>query len=162
MIVSSEANFSFTTKVNGDLLTVRGDTAADFQNNLDAFLLSDVLLDKVRAFAADAAGGSMTAAEATVNAAFNNGTATANPAVAAPAAPQGVAPGPEPVETLTDKWGNTWTYGLPNAPQSINGLMVLKEGRAKSGKPYKGWFDRTKGPKRTTPVGPPADPQFID
>ena len=36
--MSTESNFSFTTKVNGDLLTVRGDTVAEFKGNLDGLL----------------------------------------------------------------------------------------------------------------------------
>lgn len=33
---TGEANYSFTTKVDGDLFTVRGDTVSEFQQNLDA------------------------------------------------------------------------------------------------------------------------------
>lgn len=31
-----EASFSFTTKIRGDLLTVRGSNAAEFKQNLEA------------------------------------------------------------------------------------------------------------------------------
>lgn len=36
--MSTESNFSFTTKVNNDLLTVRGDTVTEFKGNLDGLL----------------------------------------------------------------------------------------------------------------------------
>lgn len=36
--MSTESNFSFTTKVAGDLLTVRGDTVAEFESNLSGIL----------------------------------------------------------------------------------------------------------------------------
>ncbi|GAA1645596.1 hypothetical protein GCM10009700_35020 [Brevibacterium sanguinis] len=39
---STESNFSFTTKVDGDLLTVRGDDIQSFQANLDAAAQSGI------------------------------------------------------------------------------------------------------------------------
>jgi len=161
--MSSEANYSFTTKVNGDLLTVRGDNAVEFGQHLDAFLLSDALIDKVIAVQRDVratveavdGGAQLAAAEANLAAGGIPVTPVAPAPAAAPAAPEGV-------ETVQDRFGNNWTYGLPQAPDGINGKFVLKEGRSKTGKPYKGWFDRTKGPKPCKPVAPAEDPQFID
>lgn len=50
-------------------------------------------------------------------------------------------------EKIVDKWGNTWFYNLPNAPECTNGKMVLKEAISdKNGKPYKGWYDPAAGP----------------
>jgi len=50
-------------------------------------------------------------------------------------------------QVATDKYGNTWTYGLPNAPQTSNrGAFVLKSWVDKSGKPRKKWFDPAAGP----------------
>jgi len=50
-------------------------------------------------------------------------------------------------QVATDKYGNTWTYGLPNAPESNSrGAFVLKSWVDKSGKPRKKWFDPAAGP----------------
>lgn len=149
-MASTESNFSVTFKVNGDLFTVRGDDAATFRGNLDAVILTD-LAEKVltaQQAAHDAAG--MAPAVAVVQASVGV------PAQAAPApayqAPAAAAPAAAPqggVETVQDKWGNTWIYGLPQAPALPDGRgqYALKQGKSKAGKPYKGWFDPAKGPK---------------
>lgn len=147
-MTSTEANFSVTFKVNGDLFTVRGDDAATFKANLDAVILTD-LADKV-----------LTAQQATHEAAGATAPvahvqqSVAQPAQAAPApvyqAPVEAAPAVQQgVETVNDRYGNTWIYGLPNAPALPDGRgsYALKQGKSKAGKPYKGWFDPAKGPK---------------
>jgi hypothetical protein len=51
-------------------------------------------------------------------------------------------------ERVPDKYGNTWVYNIPTAPDCANGKMVLKEGISdKTGKPYKGWYDPAAGPR---------------
>ena len=51
-------------------------------------------------------------------------------------------------ETVVDKYGNTWVYNSAGAPECSRGKMVLKHGKAQAtGKPYKGWFDPSAGPK---------------
>lgn len=55
-------------------------------------------------------------------------------------------------ERVPDKYGNTWVYGIPTAPDCANGKMVLKEGVSeKTGKPYKGWYDPAAGPRWNGP-----------
>ena len=55
-------------------------------------------------------------------------------------------------ERVPDKYGNTWTYGIPTAPDCANGKMILKEGISdKTGKPYKGWYDPAAGPRWNGP-----------
>lgn len=50
-------------------------------------------------------------------------------------------------QVATDKYGNTWTYGLPNAPETTSrGAFVLKSWVDKTGKPRKKWFDPAAGP----------------
>lgn len=50
-------------------------------------------------------------------------------------------------DTVVDKYGNTWIYNLPEAPECSRGKMVLKHGKAQAtGKPYKGFFDPAAGP----------------
>lgn len=157
-MASTESNFSVTFKVNGDLFTVRGDDAATFRANLDAVILTD-LADKVLTAqsAAHEASGVAAPAVAQVQ------QSVAAPAQAAPA-PTYQAPAPQGgVETVTDRFGNTWIYGLPDAPQLPDGRgqFVLKQGRSKAGKAYKGWFDPAKGPKPFTPGAVEADPIFV-
>jgi hypothetical protein len=51
-------------------------------------------------------------------------------------------------EKVADKWGNTWFYNLPHAPECANGKMIMKEAISeKTGKPYKGWYDPAAGPQ---------------
>lgn len=163
----TEARFSYTTKIRGDLLTVRGDSAQEFKNNLDAFLFNNDILDQINNVhevaqtygngatpaAAPAAAPTVTVdqAAATVAAAFN----AAAPA-AAPAA------GPQAVEQQTDKWGKLYTKGLPNAPVVPNGPMLLLEAKSKAGKPYKCWVDPLEGPWPVRKVTEKADRQWID
>jgi len=72
--MSSESNYSFTTKVNGDLLTVRGDTFQEWQNNLGQIVVNvQAVLDDI---------GQLQAA----------GAATPLVVAAAPTAPQPAAP----------------------------------------------------------------------
>ena len=55
-------------------------------------------------------------------------------------------------ERVPDRYGNTWVYGIPTAPDCANGKMVLKEGVSeKTGKPYKGWYDPAAGPRWNGP-----------
>lgn len=143
---STEANYSFTTKLNGDLLTVRGDSAEEFFNNIEN-LDSDTL----------AAIGQLQEAARAVSVV----TAAVAQPVAAPAPDLGQFQGLQPetiggapatgsLETIADTWGNQWTYGLPDAPDLPDGRgkYALKAGVSKkTGKPYKAFFDPAKGPK---------------
>lgn len=65
--MSTESNFSFTTKVNGDLFTVRGDTVEEFKANLrDAVTLE--ALDYAKALQEHAHGQQQpTTAQAVAN-----------------------------------------------------------------------------------------------
>jgi hypothetical protein len=71
------------------------------------------------------------------------------------AASLSTAPESGDTDTVADKYGNTWVYNLPNAPECGRGKMVLKHGKAQAtGKPYKGFFDPASGPKWTGPKVP--------
>ena len=184
MTTSAESNYSFTTKIAGDLLTVRGDSSTEFAANIDAFLLSDALIQKVIAFQADvrtnvvASDGNAQLAAAETALANGGVTATYTPVPAAPApatvtlgvdpsmvpaaaAPQQAATG-EVIETVMDKWGKKFTYGLPQAPVVPNGRMLLVEATNKAGKPYKAWVDPLTGPKPCKKVTEKAEPQWIN
>ena len=133
----TEARFSFTTKINGDLLTVRGDSIEEFDNNIGELATSlqgvTDLQEAVRAVGVVAAAVSDQPAQAALATHYD----------AAPAAPAGE------VETLPDRYGNQWTYNLPDAPDLPDGRgkYALKAGTSKAGKPYKIFSDPAKGPK---------------
>lgn len=94
----SESNFSFTSKINYDLLTVRGDNFEEFAANVDALLdHADVLVDK------------LTALQGALNAAPLVHVQSAAPA--APATPPAaeVTSGPSP-------WGAPSTPAAPAQP----------------------------------------------
>lgn len=144
-MTSTEANYSFTTKLNGDLLTVRGDSADEFFNNIE-YLDSDILAAIGRLQEAARAVSVVTAAVS--QPANTNLVATHTD----PAPTYIPAPSTEPtgsLETIADRWGNQWTYGLPDAPDLPDGRgkYALKAGTSKAGKPYKAFFDPAKGPK---------------
>lgn len=151
----SESTFSFTTKLNGDLLTVRGDTVEDFANNAEDLIsklgVINELQEAVRAVAV--AGAGLSAATPPLN----------TPVGGTQPAPADFGPVTQGPEQLTDRWGNQWTYGLPDAPALPDGRgnYALKVGTTKAGKPYKAWFDPAKGPKPFTKGSVEAEPQWI-
>lgn len=125
--MSGETPFSFTTKINGDLFTVRGNTATEFVANAEAAL---GVIESVKALQ-------------------QSTTITMDKAVANV---QAVMPATAIEENgelsvIPDKYGNVWTYGRPDAPSHpTRQRYVLKSGKNKEGKPYKGWFDPCQGP----------------
>lgn len=134
---STEANYSFTSKVNGDLLTVRGDSVDEFKHNLETLVTSGAI-DYVKAVQDHAKGDP--AAVVTRH----------TEAQAAPE-PQGKwAVAPQPAPNGAAAWANTPAGGgVLNTPQSPSGpptgqscrhgARVFKEGVSKAGKPYKLW-----------------------
>ena len=141
---NAEAPISFTTKIGGDLFTVRGDSVAEFVNNLTSVVNDERIVDLI---------GELQAM---------SGTA---PAVAAVKAGAGgtvtsvsTSEGPT---TETDKYGNKFTYGLSDAPTipDTDLIGVLKEWRSKNGKDLKAFVHPRKGP-RPAPEG--GDIDWID
>lgn len=125
--MSGEVPFSFTTKINGDLFTVRGNTADEFVANTEAAL---GVIESVKALQQSA---TMTMAQAKTN------ITSVMPA-------ETVEENGE-LSVIPDKYGNIWTYGRPDAPaHPIRNKYVMKSGKNKEGKPYKGWFDPCQGP----------------
>lgn len=173
--MSSEANYSLTVKVNGDLLTVRGGNSTEFSQHLDAFLLSDDLINKVIAFQSDVrvsvqaqdGAAQLAAAETalaqggiTVQPGAAAFTPTADPSLVAPTAPP-TANGA--VERVPGKFaGQFYTYNVTGAPLSANGPMLLLEAVSKAGKPYRAWVDPLEGPKPAKKVAEKAPRQYIN
>ena len=150
-MTSTEASFSFTTKINGDLLTVRGDDYPTFKRNLsDAVLGLDGILEDIAAL--QAAGHAIPAVNVVAPAAPQQGPA---PTTTIPAWPTPQPGPPQPmgfqggVEVVQDRYGNSWTYNHPDAPDLPDGRgkYAQKQGVSKDNKAYTGWFDPAKGPK---------------
>ena len=138
--MSQESNFSFTTKVNGDLLTVRGDSIEEFTFNAGELASSLQAITELQEAARAVMGVTQAEAVANVQAAVPGATVTQ------PAAAEQPQQGPE---TLADRWGNQWTYGAPGAPDLPDGRgkYALKQGTSKAGNQYKAWMDPASGPK---------------
>jgi hypothetical protein len=137
-MTSPESNFSATVKTaRGSLVTVRGDDADHFVLNTRAAVIAEI-------------GAEVQMLEDTI---LGGGTAT--PVTAAPAAQASAAPtmvaaaAPQALEIVTGKYGDTYTYGHPDAPTLPDGrgAYILREWVAKSGKKMRAWVDPIKGPK---------------
>lgn len=139
----SESTFSFTTKIHGDLLTVRGDTIEEFTFNAGELAASLEAISALQEAVKDIMGVT-THTDAVKAVQASTGATVVSDTVA----------GVDTPEVVQDKWGNTWTYGAPGAPVLPDGRghYALKQGTSKAGKPYKAWMDPVKGP-RPFPAG---------
>lgn len=132
--MSAEANFSFTTKINGDLFTVRGDSFDEFHSHLAT------AVDKAQALITDI-GLLQAAGHAT--------TAVVTAAPAAPAAPAAASwdtPAAAPAAT---------PFAAATVPSCNHGPRVARGGVSAKG-PWKAWFCNT--PKDTPDQ---CKPQFL-
>ncbi len=131
----SEAPYSVTTKVGGDLLTVRGSSADEFVENLTNLNDNPLFPDALVTF--QSLGGGATVQQAVQN------VKTAMPGTA--------EVGNEP-EVMSNQKGTKFTKNHPDAPTTADGRqMLLMEGSNAKG-PFKGWVDPTSGPWATAPV----------
>jgi hypothetical protein len=128
--------FSYTGKLNSsDLFTVRGNSVSEFRANLTAAVEAIASATELQRSLNNRTGA------ATGGAFANNTMDTA------------VQASPAAIEVITDRYGNEWTYGHPDAPALPDGRgkYAKKKGTSKAGKAYIGWFDPAKGPKPFTP-----------
>ena len=116
--MSSEARYSITIKINGDLFTVRGDTPEEFATNVES---ATALILSVRTLQR--------------NATHESETALAKNASAVE------VPFPEPVQQAAMN-GDLYNTVFPAAAGNFckHGARNYKEGFNKAGKPYKGWY----------------------
>lgn len=142
--MSTEASFSYTTKIGGDLFTVRGNNPAEFKANLEAAVTAN-LIDY--ALAVQEAANKPTQ-PAGVTVAEQHLGAHVIPAAAAPDNPWATpAPAPAPAAPAGD------------GPTCAHGPMTFKSGTAgpnskTPGKPYKMWAC-------TGPRGSTCDPVWV-
>lgn len=132
----TEARFSFTTKVNGDLFTVRGDNFVEFKTNLsDAVLGLDPILADIGIL--QAAGHAVPVVN--VAAPVSN---TWEPAAEQRPAPSW-APQPTTPPPAAQGFG-----GQGAAPRCLHGERTFRSGVSKAtGKAWQAWFCPT--PKDT-------------
>lgn len=122
----------------GRITVISGKDAAEFKGTLQEIVGSDDAEHIINAMALALVGSESVAALAPLQP--KSPASEVQSRSAAPAS----ADGPQ---VATDKYGNTWTYGLPNAPETQSrGAFVLKSWVDKSGKPRKKWFDPAAGP----------------
>jgi hypothetical protein len=112
----NEARYSVTIKINGDLFTVRGDTAEEFAENVSK---AHSVIDAVKGLQA------------------NSGTPVAQP-TAAPV----TKPAPVGQQALVNAFGDMDLYNVQvsSGHTCPHGARVYKSGTNKAGKPYKGWY----------------------
>ena len=141
--------------VSNNFCAIRANSVDVLINRLNEFNSSDEIADAISSFRMATGNQQVRVAPAgdpvaALAAAGVTGTVM-------PAASRDVA------ETMTDRWNNTWTYEHPDAPQlpEGRGKYALKAGLAKTGRPYKAWFDPSKGPKACTPGATVAPSIFI-
>lgn len=160
-MTSTESHFSFTTKVNGDLLTVRGESVEEFTFNAEALADSLEAIAALQAAAQGIGRPQPAQAQPVQQAPVTPEQAVQNVQAAIPQA-QVVQQAPTQIEVIQDKWGNTWTYNLPDAPDLPDGRgkYAQKQGVSKAGKPYKAFFDPAKGPKPFPAGATEAPPQW--
>ena len=125
--MSNEANYSFTTKVGADLLTVRGDTFDEFTTN--AAMLYNVPAIK---FLMDTLNGSISeiTAVATIESAFG-------PAITTSAAPAFAMSAPVASMVTVAPPANPVAGG---GKVCVHGTMSRREGTGKDGKTWRGYM----------------------
>lgn len=133
-----QVNFKLS---NGDLINIYADTQEELEKGLTSIQDLSTLISSV--------SQSLNGVARVIDIAK---VAPAAPALVAVAAPAPAASAGA-IETVTDRYGNQWTYGLPDAPDLPDGRgkYAKKRGTSKQGKAYVGWFDPAKGPKPFTP-----------
>lgn len=129
-----QVNFKLS---NGDLINVYADTQEELEKGLTSIQDLSTLISSV--------SQSLNGVARVID--------IAKVAPAAPASEQAQPAATGAVETVTDRYGNQWTYGLTEAPDLPDGRgkYAKKRGTSKAGKSYVGWFDPAKGPKPFKP-----------
>lgn len=128
----TEAPFSFTLKVNGDLFSIRGNDFFEFIANLEKAI--DVI-GSIRALQAAASGSTQSLSEAFVVQSLQDaGFAPQIVSQPAETAPQTQTYG-GPTEK-TDKWGNRFIAGVPDTGFCQHGPRVKATKTSQKGTAY--------------------------
>lgn len=144
-----EAPLSFTTKIKGDLLTVRGDDVNQFASRLIELASHAVAMDAITDLQAM---GTMAGAVSNVK------------DVAPGSSVEAIETGTTGPREVTDKYGAVFTYGLAEAPaldDGRDGTYVKKVWTDAKGKARKAWVDPTKGPEPAAPSASGKEAEII-
>lgn len=128
----TEARFSYTVKFNDNLLTVRGDTGAEFIANMAELQNIASVAALLNALAGSPAPTTTAQAVANFDKVFGEVEIESDKEVYAPA-PQATA---SSIEEKVDKFGNKYVKGSPTQA-CAHGPRVVKHGTSKAGKKYK-------------------------
>ena len=146
---TTESPFSFTTKVKGDLLTVRGDTVDTFASRLIELATHAVAMDAITDLQAM---GTMAGAVSNVK------------DVAPGSSVEAIQTGSAGPREVTDKYGAVFTYGLAEAPaldDGRDGHYIKKVWTDAKGKARKAWVDPVKGPEPAAPAASGKEADII-
>lgn len=139
MTDSTEARFSFTTKVDNDLLTVRGESPAEFKANVQALVESGAL-EYVRALQNHAKGDPAAVVQQSIPQAQvvqEQGPPPEWAGVQQAPPPQQYAP----QQAQVAPQAAPSSYGQPSAtPSCVHGGRTFRSGVNKQGKPWQAWF----------------------
>lgn len=165
MSTTTESPFSYTIKVgrNNDLLTGRADDSTQMQARIqEMHVLKSVIEGQPVAAPVVAELAAVDQAVAYLQAGGITGTVVQQEQLGGYTVQPPAPITQQSVEEITDKWGNTWTYGHPDAPALPDGrgAYARKKGISKAGSQYTGWFDPAKGPKAFPPGVTEAPPIF--
>ena len=94
----TEANFSFTTKINGDLFTVRGNTIQEFMQNVES---ARTAVASVTSLAQSTQSTPMRQAIQVMEEVFNTGDSKG-------ITTESIS---DAIEQIVDKYGNEWKIG---------------------------------------------------
>jgi hypothetical protein len=131
-------------KCGDAIVVIGGDTPEEFLQNCAVILGDGNEIQNLFAMALDS--GALTTAQAQRNVIDSGmGNAPTPAAVPASASAPAAAPAGES-KSETDKWGNTFTYGVPGSPACVHGQRVQKKGMSKQNKPYTAWVCPTQTP----------------
>jgi hypothetical protein len=146
---TTESPYSFTTKLAGDLLTVRGDNVDQFADRLAELAADPRILDALSEL--QSLGGNAPAVAAVKQ-------AMPGSQVVSHGTP--ISSGPQ---QETDKYGAVFTYEHPDAPDLPDGRgkYILKNWRDKSGKSRTAFVDPVKGPRPFTAGAAEAPIQWV-
>lgn len=153
-MTTTEAPFSFTTKLSGDLLTVRGENVDQFANRLIELATDTRVVSALENLQKLATGGHGTAVGVVQAAMPGSVVLDTSPTIVTSTG------GPEQV---TDQFGNLFTYDHPDAPVLADGRgkMVFKSWRDRNGVHRKAFMDPIKGPRPCSPGTDLAPIQFV-
>ena len=129
----SQAQFSFTVKVGGDLFTVRASSAEEFKTNVQSVILDPDVFATAQALQEAAVAASdkfdpVAAARSGLGAKVVGTIDTPK------------ATGPAPWDKPVDPFGPAKTSADAAAPACDHGSRLWKTGTSKEGKPWSGWF----------------------